>query len=216
MLDLSKFYALSDKISINELPHLGRVGFGDSLMRGIVFTAFLTFLDERRDFGVSNRVLNESEADLETSAFTSVNHYPSRDLKALLASATRILDEPFSEMVKEFGEFLFDHLMYRLSMHVENYDTWQSMLINVEDTIHESIHKLEPKRRIPVALKQVEEANTALTLHYKSPRGMADLAEGLIMGCLKHYSAEQAVTIVRFDQSADGTSSIFKMTYEAT
>lgn len=180
-------------------------------MRGIVFTAFLTFLDEQRRQGLSNEILDDLEADLKSSAFTSVNHYPSEDLKTMLAAASHSMNEPVSDMVRDFGIFLFKHLMSKLGMHVQEYDTWQAMLSNVDVAIHESVQKLEPERKIPVFLTPVEDANSALTLHYTSPRGMADLAEGLILGCLQHYGVDQNIAVCRIDLAEDGTSSIFKM-----
>lgn len=180
-------------------------------MRGIVFTAFLTFLDGQKHEGIVNRILDELEPELKNSAFTSVNHYPSKDLKTMLAAASRAMNEPVADMVRDFGTFLFRHLMSKLGMHVEEYDTWQAMLTNVEVAIHESVQKLEPERKIPVFLTPVEDANSALSLHYKSPRGMADLAEGLILGCLQHYGVDQNIAVCRIDLADDGTSSIFKM-----
>lgn len=180
-------------------------------MRGIVFTVFLTFLDEQRQSGLSNRILNAVEPDLVTSAFTSVNHYPSKDLKTMLAAAAHEMDEPAADMIRSFGVFLFKQLMSKLGMHVQEYDTWHAMLTNVEGAIHESVQKIEPKRKIPVFLTPVEDTNSALTLHYKSPRGMADLAEGLIMGCLQHYGVDHNIAVCRIDLADDGTSSIFNM-----
>ena len=112
-------------------------------------------------------------------------------------------------------KFLFRHLMSKLGMHIQEYDTWQAMLSNVDVAIHESVQKLEPERKIPVFLTPVEDANSALTLHYTSPRGMADLAEGLILGCLQHYGVDQNITVCRIDLADDGTSSIFKMNQRA-
>ena len=75
-------------------------------------------------------------------------------------------------------------------------------LSRIDDVIHVEVRKLYPDAELP-SLPCERLSADRLVMHYSSPRGFGDLAEGLIAGCIKHFGEDIAVT--RTDLPKEGT-----------
>lgn len=73
------------------------------------------------------------------------------------------------------------------------------------------MHKLYPQAQLPT-FETAEHTPERLLLIYRSSRGLADLAEGLIRGCIGHYG--ETIRLRREDLPvSDGISATrFEMT----
>jgi hypothetical protein len=74
-------------------------------------------------------------------------------------------------------------------------------LESIEGVIHVEVLKLYPDAQLP-RLTAVRHDDNHLTLEYSSPRGMQDLAVGLIRGCGSHFGESLSITSTTAD---DGT-----------
>jgi hypothetical protein len=78
-------------------------------------------------------------------------------------------------------------------------------LSRIEDHVHAEVRKLYPDAELPTFETRLSDSGT-LEMTYRSRRPFADLALGLIQGCLKHYGED--VSIEQVDLSDDGRTHV--------
>ncbi len=82
-------------------------------------------------------------------------------------------------------------------------------LSRVDDVIHVEVRKLYPDAELP-SLPCERPAPNRLLMHYSSPRGFGDLAEGLIAGCIKHFG--ENITVTRTNLPKEGA--LYRVRFE--
>ncbi len=179
-------------------------------MKGVVFTEFLDMVDATYSPDVVDDIIEAS--DLTTSgAYTAVGTYPASEMTALLGALSERVDAPIPVLLNTYGEHLFGrfHELYP-EFFGEGADALD-FLQSIESVIHAEVRKLYPDAQLP-SMRVSRVSPDRLELEYASPRGLADLAEGLIQGTLAHFDCPAAV--VREDLSDDGSRSRFTITRE--
>jgi len=179
-------------------------------MKGVVFRSFETFVINR--FGED--VIEDAMAlpTLSTGgAYTAVGDYPPSDFLTLAVSVAEQTKTPIPTLVTHFGETLFHILAGTHSDMVKGYDTAIDLLSVIENVIHRDVRKLYTNAQLPRFDILDRSGNNYLHMEYSSARPFADLAEGLIIGCLDHYGVKEISSIVRDNIKADGTHSRFKV-----
>lgn len=166
-------------------------------MKGIVFTELLDLVEDK--FGADVVDLIIEKADLPNAgAYTAVGTYDHGELIRIVQQLSAIADIPFGDLVKVFGEYLFGQLIAGHPIFLEGMANAEQMLRSVHDIIHVEVKKLYPEAELP-SFAYDTHPDGRLIMHYQSSRGFADLAEGLIMGCAKHFN--ESAEIEREDLS---------------
>lgn len=176
-------------------------------MKGVVFTEFLEMVEGR----FSPELVEELIAGCVLAsggAYTSIGTYDHRELVALVSELSRRTELPVPALVHAFGR----HLLQRFTVQFPGFfkaapDTF-GFLARVEGYVHSEVRKLYPDAELPT-FECRREGDDAMSMTYRSSRGFADLAHGLIEACAEHYGetievAEEELsggrrTEVRFD-----------------
>jgi len=173
-------------------------------MKGIIFTEYIDFVTDT--FGVEACEAMVDACELtDDGAYTAVGTYDHKELVAMVVQLSEVTNAPPSDLVKAYGSHLFGVLAGKYSTMIEGMDNSFDLLKQIEDVIHVNVRKLYPDAELPSF--QVEQpAADQLVLHYKSERGLADVAEGLMRGCFAHFG--EAVDLEREDVSGGALASV--------
>jgi hypothetical protein len=154
-------------------------------MKGIVFTEFLELIEERFGIEIAEEII--ASADLPNDgAYTAVGTYDHADLLRLVSRLSVTTGIDASTLIKTFGEHLFRRLAAAYPAVVEGMEGSFDLLPRVHDVIHVEVKKLYPAAELPEFQCEPLDGD-GLLMHYRSPRGFADLAEGLIRGCASYF-----------------------------
>ena len=160
-------------------------------MKGIVFTTFNEMVEEKIGIEVWEKILETVNPESE-GIYTAVEDFPDEELLAMVGELSEITGTPVIDLVRAFGLYLFHTLALKHSVFVEDKPDFTEFLKSIEDVIHKEVVKLYPNPNLPSLEWEQIEAN-AITLFYKSPRKLCNLAEGLIKGAAEQYGVEYAM-----------------------
>lgn len=167
-------------------------------MKGVVFSEFLEMAEARFSLGVVDKMIT-SAAPASGAQYTTVGTYPPGELVALLTELSKQTGVAVPALLKDFGA----HLLRRFTQTHPGFfaasSTAFAFLSSVEGYIHVEVKKLYPDAELPSILC-MPDGPDKLVLTYRSPRRLADLAEGLITACVEHYG--EHVALAREDLSA--------------
>ena len=173
-------------------------------MKGIVFTEFLDFAEARLGMAMVDRVI--AAAHLPSGgAYTAVGTYPPGELFALVGGLAQSTGVPVATLVREFGEHLFARFVAMFPRFFIGIDSAFSFLERVDGVIHQEVRKLYPDAELP-RFETTRTDDGRMRLVYRSERPLADLAEGLIRGCGRHFGS--ALSITRHELPADDGSAV--------
>ena len=146
----------------------------------------------------------ESKADLDESAFVSMQGYPDEVTVRLLVSASEELGEPLSDLLDQFGRYWVLHtarVEYGPLFEFAGTDLL-SFLRNL-NAMHEQVAISFANLQQPSFALESKEDGTLL-LHYESIReGLAPFVIGLIHGLAEHF--DEAVEVELVEARTDGT-----------
>lgn len=176
----------------------------------MVFRSFEAFVSEKFGDDVVETLM--SHPDLSTGgAYTSIGNYPHTDFLTLAGSLADETGVPLKSLVTDFGEALFHILAGAHQDMVKGYKSALDLLSVIESVIHRDVRKLYSDTELP-RFDIIEKRNQDfLHMAYSSARPFADLAEGLIWGCLDHYDVKEISLLERHDVATDGTHTEFKI-----
>ena len=180
-------------------------------MKGLVFTEFLEFVEERFD---ADRVddMIELAAPASEGAYTSVGTYDHHEMLQLVGALSELSNIPVPELVRGFGNHLFGRLSIAYPKFMEGADSSFKFLQNVENYIHIEVRKLYPDADLPQFEFEFPTPEQ-MVLTYHSVRPFADLAHGMIEGSIAHFG--EKIAIEREDLSPEsGYTTRFVLTQE--
>ena len=177
-------------------------------MKGIIFTLFIEYAEVTFGGLVSEQMI--SSCDLSTGgAYTAVGTYDHREIVQMIVKLSELTDREVPDLLKSFGFHLFGKLSAGYPELIANVNDSFELVSIIENHIHVEVRKLYPDASLP-SFSHEFTGPDELHLLYESERGLADLAEGLLMGCFDHFGEE--VVLEREDLSpGDGTRVAFKM-----
>lgn len=180
------------------------------MMLGMVFTEFLEMVEQRYSPELADQMLTETQL-ANDGAYTAVGYYPFEEMQALVTTLARLTGSSVSMLVKVYGEHLFQRFVELYPQMLQHCHDAFSLLASVDGHVHQEVHKLYPQAQLPT-FETAEHTPERLLLIYRSSRGLADLAEGLIRGCIGHYG--ETIRLRREDLPvSDGISATrFEMT----
>lgn len=160
-------------------------------MKGLVFTEFVEFMEGTFGLELADRVIQESELP-SGGAYTTVATYDHGEMVAMLRTLARRTRRPPAELLRSFGRRLFGQLAGAYPELVGGQRSPLAFLQTVETHIHAEVRKLYPDAELPT-FECNADGPGRLVLVYRSARGLADLALGMIEGCAAHFGQELEV-----------------------
>ena len=170
-------------------------------MKGIVFSEFIEMVEDAFSPEVADQII--MDADLESGgAYTAVGTYDHSEIVQLVVNLSEATDVPVPDLLNVFGRHLFERFLVLYPTLTEGFTSSFDFLQHLEDHIHSEVRKLYPDADLPHFT--FDQGPDRLVLEYRSQRGFADLAHGLIEGCIKHYG--EAIELSR--ESLDGAKEV--------
>jgi hypothetical protein len=183
-------------------------------MKGIVFREFLDMVEHQFGLEVADRIIEESHLPSE-GAYTTVGSYDHHELIQLVSQLNRTTQLAVPDLIRAFGQHLFGRFVAGYPQFFVGIESAFGFLERVDGIVHVEVRKLYPDAELPTFECATAEGNR-LTMTYHSQRPFADLAEGLIRGCIAHYHED--IEIHRDDPSVGerGTCVRFMLTKRST
>lgn len=154
-------------------------------MKGIVFTEFIDLVEEHFDPDIADRMITAAALP-NGGAYTAVGTYAHTELVRMVVELGRLTGVPLQELIGLFGR----HLAVRFTQLFPSFFAEQpdlfSFLASIDSHIHIEVRKLYPDAELPSFPVEARD-DRSMTLLYRSQRCFEDLAEGLILGCARHY-----------------------------
>jgi hypothetical protein len=177
-------------------------------MKGIVFTEFLEMVEEKFGYTMVDNLLSTTELPSE-GVYTSVGTYQHTEMVSLVINLGQQTNIPINELLKVFGGYLFKTFTKTYSHFMVNAPDAFTFLASIHNYIHVEVQKLYPDAELPHFEIEHPDKNT-LIMTYSSVRKMADLAYGLIEGCMEYY--KENVVISQTPLNEDGSITKFVIT----
>jgi hypothetical protein len=169
-------------------------------MKGVVFTEFMELVESRMGLDMLDRIITEAQLPND-GAYTSVGTYDHAELVRLVQALSNATGDSVPQLIHMFGEHLFHRFSLNYKPLFADSRNAFDFLSRIDDVIHVEVRKLYPDAELPTLPCERPTADT-LVMHYSSPRGLGDLAAGLIAGCIKHFG--EAIDVTRTDLPKEG------------
>lgn len=176
-------------------------------MKGIVFTEFLSMVEDAHGFDMVDTIIEKSDLP-SGGAYTAVGTYPHTEIVSLVCNLSEEIKVEVPDLLKAFGRHLFHQLAKAYPDFMSNTNAPLDFLEQVETYIHVEVKKLYPDAELPSFECSRPNAPNQLHMTYHSVRHMEDVCEGLIRGSLEHFNC--TATIER--QSVSDSSELFIIT----
>jgi hypothetical protein len=169
-------------------------------MKGVVLSEFVQFAETR--YAVPP----------PSGAYNALKTYEFAELLGLVDAAAARAEGGRSEVLRTFGFHLFGRFAALYPIFFFDAESALDLLGGINSYVHDEVQKLYPDAQFP-RFDVARESSDRLTLVYRSARPLADLAEGLIRGCVAHFG--RPVTVEREDLAPDGRHARFVLTAAA-
>lgn len=180
-------------------------------MKGVVFTEFLEMVETAISPEVADQLLDECELE-SGGSYTALGTYNHEEMVKLVVRLSEITNTPIPDLLQTFGKHLLGRFAQQYPGFFGEAPTAFDLLERIENHIHVEVRKLYPDAELPTF--QTQRENGRMTMVYTSTRPFADLAEGLIRGCIAHYGTE--ISLERTDlPGTPGTSARFELQKKA-
>jgi hypothetical protein len=178
-------------------------------MKGMVFTEFIEMVEEVFSADMADDIIED--ADLPSGgAYTAIGTYDHGEMVSLVGQLSQRTGVPVPDLLRAFGRHLFGRFSILYPEMFQDIHSVFDFLKKIESYIHVEVRKLYPDAQLPSFDHQ--EQDDRFELHYRSQRPFADLAEGLILGCIAHFDGQLVVN--RHDiSSPPGTEARFVVTH---
>lgn len=180
-------------------------------VKGVVFSEFVEMVEQVFSPEMADRILDETDLP-SGGAYTAVGTYDHAEMVSLVLTLSRLTDVPVPTLIRRFGSHLFARFsqLYPVFFGPEVRNALD-FLERLEDVIHVEVRKLYPDAELP-RFEIARQGDRGMTLLYVSNRHFADLAEGLILGCIDHYGGGVALDRDDLDAAGGGARSRFSLT----
>lgn len=176
-------------------------------MKGMVFTEFLELVDERFSLETTERLIERSHLP-SGGIYTAVGTYDHREILSLVSNLSTLTGTPVPDLFKAFGRHLFHRFFVAFPDFFAGVTSSLAFLPRVQGYVHQEARKLYPDAEMPTFTCVMPEAGR-MVMTYRSTRNLADLAEGLILGCIDHFG--DALSVTREPGCADPLETCFRI-----
>ncbi|MES2536801.1 MAG: heme NO-binding domain-containing protein [Pseudomonadota bacterium] len=168
-------------------------------MKGIVFRELVDMIEERFSPAIADKIISASSL-ATNGAYTSVGTYDHKEIVELVGHLSTTTGIPVPDLQRTFGEHLLNRFALLYPAHFRGQKSTFAFLAILDNKIHVEVKKLYPDAELPVFEHDLADP-CKMVFVYRSKRPFADLAEGLIRGCIKHFNED--ITLSRQDLPAD-------------
>ncbi len=176
-------------------------------MKGVIFTELVDLVRQRHGVEFLHQWLCGVDSATD-GAYTAVGTYPDQEMYDLVASLGRRTGSDAAEILHDFGKQLFARLIDRYPAQIGEASSFPELLESLEKVIHPNVQKLYPDAVLP-RFSTTRLNETSIEMRYQSPRGLSDLAAGLIQGCADWFG--ESIRIEKRMLNADGTAATFRI-----
>lgn len=170
-------------------------------MKGIIFNVFLDLVEKENGYKLVDTIIENSNLKSK-GIYTAVGTYPHEELFYLIHQLSLNTGISVTEILKNFGKYAFSVFTETYTDLTIKYNNIYDFLERLEDTIHVEVLKLYPEAELP-SFAIIKNDDNEMILNYQSERKLADLAEGLLIGCLEYFNTKASLQIepVKKDKS---------------
>lgn len=176
-------------------------------MKGMVFREFLDFAERIFSLEMVEKVIEESHLPSD-AAYTTVGTYDHKEMVALLTNLSKESGIGVGELLYQFGQYLFGRFYKNFPDFFIGPKNCFELLSLVDSYIHVEVKKLYKDAELPKFSSEILPDGNTFIMRYQSQRSMADLARGLIRGCIEHFGAPIDLQAA---ESEDGRTAIFTL-----
>lgn len=181
-------------------------------MKGVVFDEFVDMVEAHFSAEMADRIINASNL-ASGGAYTSVGTYDHGELIELVRHLSDETGTPVPELLRTFGEYLFKRFYILYPSFLAEHGSTFELLASLDKKIHVEVKKLYPDAELPRFAHRMGGPGKMI-LTYRSRRPLADLAEGLIRGCIHHY--DEPIVLAREDLPVqEGAHTCFTLTRQS-
>ena len=161
-------------------------------MKGIVFNEFIDFVESAHGIvAVDEMITTVNPAS--GGAYTAAGYYDFQELVAMVVALSNRCGTPVAALVRGFGQHLFGRLIGMRSDLLKTMPDVRTFLESIEGQIHVEVGRIYPDADLPT-LTTERRGDGVFALRYRSRRHLADLAHGMIDGCIAHYGEQIVLT----------------------
>jgi hypothetical protein len=173
-------------------------------VRGLLFTDLIDMIETQFSPAIADEILSGPGLSAG-GAYTAVGVYEYREFCTLLDRLVARVNVSRSTILVRFGRYHF-HKLLRLYPHmVAGVTDVFGLLDRVDHPIHSTVTSIHARAEVPQILFERLSSNQA-RVTYQSKRGLADVAEGILLEAAVHYG--QRIEIQRTDSPNAATGSI--------
>jgi hypothetical protein len=180
-------------------------------MKGVVFAEFLEMVGSVFSPEMVDRIIDRAKPP-SGGAYTAVGFYDHKEIVALVGALSEATGTPAPDLVKAFGRYLFNRFVQTFPAFFRDVPDAFNFLAGIETRIHSEVRKLYPDAEVP-SFACSSPAADAMILDYSSRRPFADLAEGLLEGCIVHFGG--GIALARQDRPHPDVQARFTLTRTA-
>lgn len=151
-------------------------------MKGVIFNLLEEVVSEHHGDSTWEALLDAAHSD---GVYTSLGSYPDAELIALVEAASKLTGTPVRTLLHWFGLNALPKLAERYPGFFESAPDARSFILSVNTIIHPEVRKLYAGAGCPHF--HFAETENTLTLGYRSPRKLCDLAHGFAEAVASHY-----------------------------
>ncbi|MFC4304958.1 heme NO-binding domain-containing protein [Cohnella boryungensis] len=178
-------------------------------VKGIVFTNFIEMVEQKFSLEVADGIITDAALP-SGGSYTTVGTYSHTEMIRLVSELGKRTGVPVSDLIRTFGEYLFEQLVDLFPHFIDTNRSVFDFLPKVDSYIHAEVRKLYPDAELPSFSYEVSGPDRFVMV-YRSARPFADLAEGLINGCIAYYG--EPIEMFREELAdTDGTAARFTLT----
>jgi hypothetical protein len=153
-------------------------------MRGEIFNELLEFAAE--SVGSGGTLALTTREGRCVGRYDGARHYDLDELVHLVDQLATARGESRATVLSHFGAHLFRYFAALYPTFLTQASSAIGLLASIDTYVHGELRKLYPDAEFPAfECRPVPPAGLAMT--YRSARPLADLAEGLIRGCIEHF-----------------------------
>lgn len=180
-------------------------------MKGIILTEFLEMVEQRFSASLADQIINAANLP-SGGAYTAVGIYDQGEMWSLVIELGKATATPVPQLMQDFGEHLFPRLALGYPGFFQGISTTFDFLQTLETIVHSEVRKLYAEAELP-RFEVSERSDHRMVMVYRSPRHFADLAEGLLRGCSRHFG--ERINIARENLASErGSAARFTLTRE--
>ena len=171
-------------------------------MKGVVFQEFIQMVESTFSPEMADQIIDASE--LSTGgAYTCVGTYHHDEMVRLVLQLSTRTCIPVPALLHAFGKHLLGRFALMYPRHFAGRTSTFELLEVLDNKIHVEVRKLYPDAELPV-FDHTFTAPDTMTFVYRSKRPFADLASGLIAGCIDHF--DERIEVKREDYPCESGS----------